>query len=99
MVSRVEVVSQRERAIPVAIERLVAWWGYNPVIPAHITEIHVQSMAATILLALARPLVCMLRAALGPPREQRLAPAIVAEGDQERPEASPFGILQTVSLR
>ena len=87
----VEVVGQRKGAVPVAVEGLVAWWGHNPVVPAHITEVHIERVAPAVLILLPGPLWVMLGATLGPPASgQGMSPAIMAKGDQEGPELGPI---------
>lgn len=79
VVGRVQVVCQGEGTFPMAVVCLVPWGRHYPVIPAHITEVHIQRVTAAVAVALTPPL---LWAALGPTR-QRVALAVMAEGDQQ----------------
>ena len=73
-----------------AVEGLVAWWGHDPIIPAHVTEVHVERMATAVLILLPGALWVMLGTTLGPPAGQGMTPAIVAKSDQEGPELGPI---------
>lgn len=74
-----------------AVEGLVARRGHNPVVPAHVAEVHIKRVAPTVLSLLPGPLWVMLGATLGPPASgQGMSPAIMAKGDQEGPELGPI---------
>lgn len=91
MVGGVEVVSQWKGAVPVAVEGLVAWWGHNPVVPAHVAEVHIERVAPAVLILLPGPLWVVLGAPLGPLASgQGMSTAIMAKSDQEGPELGPI---------
>lgn len=86
VVGGVEVVGQREGTVPVAVKRLVPRGCHDPVVPAHVAEIHIEGMAAAVFFVLAGTLV------FGAPASsagQRVASPVVPKSDQERPELSP----------
>ena len=85
VVGGVQVIRQREGTLPVAVKRLVARGRHNPVVPAHVAEVHVQRVPAAVPVALAAPL---LGAALGP-AGQRVALPVVPEGDQQGAQLVP----------
>jgi hypothetical protein len=47
VISGVQVISQGKRALPVAVKGMIPRRGHNPVIPAHVTEVHVQRVSLT----------------------------------------------------
>ena len=45
VVSAVESLAERERALAVAVVRLVTHWGDDPVLPPDVPEAHIQTMS------------------------------------------------------
>lgn len=79
------MIRQRKGAFPVAVISLVTRGRHYPVIPAHVTEVHIQCVAPAVAVAFAAPL---LGASLGP-TGQRVTLSIVAKGDQEGAQLLP----------
>lgn len=75
MVRGVQVVGQRERALPVAVVRIVAQRRHNPIVPAHVREVHIQRVPpAGVVVVLASPLVSPIPSPPDPPLPEPPSP-------------------------